>query len=493
MIYRISISLIISSLLFLLQLPAQNFSTIRTDSTLFYFGEELFTVAFDSVEADNGDTTIYLYRYTQTDTALPGNCTLFTSGISWMGPKVVMDSSLHIYFNKDGDSIFIDISVSGGNFIMYKFPNGDYVEASHTGTDLKQVFHVADQVKALRMQVKDSMGNNIAHPLNGRTFSLTRNYGFYETYKWYDFPEDTTKLAVLGSMDQGFGIGNTDAHRIFHILPGNELHYRTVHETCGFSGCITTTSLEKRFTLERALSSGKDTLELLFQRVKFTITDDPVEGIDSSFVIDSISETFVFSDYAFLDSFNRELFKWKTGYGYSIINFPDSTHNPLDSSQYRSRRELFLDFQYDSINHCLSPQPASLPKFIYGDGLGLTYFFDDTAGVTTYKKELIYYQKGLEKWGEPVNFSKILSVPGNPGNLKVTVYPNPVSGQLFIETDGTAALFDLQIYDQAGRLVREVNEVTGALQIDMATYPRGVYFLHGQGATFQFREKIIVQ
>ncbi|HET8962832.1 MAG TPA: T9SS type A sorting domain-containing protein, partial [Chitinophagales bacterium] len=59
----------------------------------------------------------------------------------------------------------------------------------------------------------------------------------------------------------------------------------------------------------------------------------------------------------------------------------------------------------------------------------------------------------------------------------IALYPNPVSDQLFINSVD-AFIMDVQLYQINGQLMYENNSPSNAIQIDVHSFPVGIYFLH---------------
>lgn len=60
------------------------------------------------------------------------------------------------------------------------------------------------------------------------------------------------------------------------------------------------------------------------------------------------------------------------------------------------------------------------------------------------------------------------------GNEQIEVYPNPGAGQFFIKTGREC---QLKLYDLGAKLLFETKAKNGTTEIDLSTYPKGIYFL----------------
>jgi hypothetical protein len=60
------------------------------------------------------------------------------------------------------------------------------------------------------------------------------------------------------------------------------------------------------------------------------------------------------------------------------------------------------------------------------------------------------------------------------GSEQVEVYPNPGAGWFFIRVDKDC---QLKLYDLTGKFLFETHAKNGITEIDLGTYPKGMYFL----------------
>lgn len=460
-----------------LQFPlaeAQPYRSFKADTVSFHRGVELFTALVDSVKIVGQDTTFFINHYVQDENGLPGNCTQTTQAVSWLGPKIyIPNNGGNYYYNKFGDSILIQTTPGvGWVYQIYHYPNGDYLEAAFVGHQYTSLGDSGNWVKTIRLQLKNSAGIDQPHIFNGKELKFSENYGWVQLYNLWLFPTDTNTIYFYGLPKPKNGKGNCDSRAIFNITPGDEFHYKQYSETCGFPGCWIINTLEKRFAISRTESVLGDTITLSYLRVKVDLINDPITGLDTLKIIDTVSEQIVLSEFKHLDLFNRKTFDWGGVPGYSIIYFPDST-GP------RPRKELFLDIMVDTINNCietLSPADPS-PKYVYGDGLGLTYFYDDTSGISVFWRNLVYYQKGLEKWGQPIDFDIWLGIELLHTENKVSVYPNPVHDLANFDFKGNLTRnATVVLYNMMGHEVLRESFLAGhPASLQTSNLPAGIY------------------
>jgi Secretion system C-terminal sorting domain len=482
-------------LYFLLFVPfmanGQLYKSFRTNKVTYYEGKEQYTVRMDSFRKTGTlDTIFYPYRTTRIKNGLPINCSHTISSPAWIGPQMISKTSqLNRFINKNGDTItFRPNTPQGGSHTLFKFSNGDYMEATLSGIDWRPVVGKFENINVYTLQVKDMNGNPVNHPFNAKSFEVSEHFGFVKIFNLWEFPDDTTAITLVGFEDSTRSEINPDFKRIFDFQPGNEMHYISVHENCGFTGCFVDSTIEKYFTLSKNQSVTGDTITCQFKHIAVVYINDPVAGFDTIFISDTIIDTFFHKEWEFTDWINREYFEYKTNnYGYTRIYKTGSTGR-------RFRKETFLDFNLDLANQCLEPFAFSdpSPKYIFGDGLGIVYFYDDTLNFANITKRLVYYQKGVETWGTPIDFDTILGIETLKNNLIFSVYPNPVKDLLHIRlSDGNQENTIITVSDLSGRVqIRETYSRSGEISLKTGFLPKALYIVQIQRGE-KFGSKLI--
>jgi hypothetical protein len=462
----------------------QAWSTFRTDTTSFLQAGEMFSVRFDSSEAIGlGDTFWYSYGEVRATQGLPGQCTLEQNDTSWTGVRVRMNANFHHFlYNKWGDSIrFIGALALGDTVHMYSFPNGNYFRAVCISDQSETLIppHV-EGTKTFRIDAKTASGADTTHAFDNKLFKITFSHGFSLAYNWSLFPTDTTEIWIAGAPADSLGFGNTDTRTIFNIQPGNEFHYSIRDEFCGFSGCRIEDIREKRFYLTRDTSATGDTITLSYQHILINYIDDPITGLDTVYAIDTQQQLIVFSQYTYLDGFNREDFHADSiigtlcncpTQGWSLISFSDS-FGP------RPRKRLYLDLELDSANACLYPSANTGydSTFVeYGDGLGLTRFRDTDNSNQWHDLEMVYYQKGIEVWGEPIDFSEVTGISA-PDMGALRLYPNPATDFVRLDLPSTGTT-RVELLDAEGRLILSRAMSESRCTIELGDLARGFYLV----------------
>lgn len=459
---------------------AQQYKVFRNLGISYYdSGEQHTAMVVETLPFPGGDTLFQFYRVTMEDGQQPGSCTHGIDHIPFTGEKLLItDSIINNYlFNDQGDSIrFRPGEALGTTFWMYKFPDGRIMEATVVDDRYRTILGQYEPVKIWRMQVKDNQGNPVPHIMNGREWEITLRMGFLTAFNIRNFPNDTTQYHLVGYTGLQAGVSHPTNARIHDILPGQEMHYIGYREDCGFAGCDTTFTFEKRFALQRNQSG--DTLVITYKR---TLAEVYQPTADTTITQDTIRDTTYLNTLTYLDGVNREYFEYEPGlFGYSVV-YRDSATGP------RFWKRLYLNHAFDSSNLCLEALTPNdtFSLIAYGDGLGVTWI-RSTNQITRTDKRLVYYQRGVTTWGEPINFSRILSVPLT--NLpQLRVWPNPVDEVLQLSVAGLGGAVLVEVFAMDGRLLhRQIAQSSdGVTAIPASNWPSGVLlvrFSNGNGS-----------
>jgi hypothetical protein len=448
---------------------AQQYKVFRNLGISYYdSGEQHTAMVVETLPFSGGDTLFQFYSVTMEDGQQPGSCTHGIDHIPFTGEKLLItDSIINNYlFNDQGDSIrFRPGEALGTTFWMYKFPDGRILEATVVDDRYRTILGQYEPVKIWRMQVKDNQGNQVPHIMNGREWEITLRMGFLTAFNIRNFPNDTTQYHLVGYTGLQAGVFHPTNTRIHSILPGQEMHYTGYREDCGFAGCDTTFTFEKRFALQRNQSG--DTLVLTYKR---TLVEIYQPTSDTTVFHDTITDTTYLNALAYLDGVNRAYFEYEPGlFGYSVV-YRDSTTGP------RFWKRMYFGHLLDSANQCLeriNPQDT-FPLIAYGDGLGITWI-RTTNQITQMENRLVYYQRGVTTWGEPVNFSQMLRVP-HARQPQLRVWPNPVGDVLQVSVEGFAGEMLVEVFAMDGRLLHRQVAISaeGVTIIPATLWPSGV-------------------
>ncbi len=93
------------------------------------------------------------------------------------------------------------------------------------------------------------------------------------------------------------------------------------------------------------------------------------------------------------------------------------------------------------------------------------------------------------EWGDFCVYHTDIETENTSG---ITIFPNPSSGTIFIESPQTA-IQRISITDVMGKIVKQIDVQNNHLQIDLKNEPEGIYFVTVRTKTNSFIQKIVME
>ncbi len=150
------------------------------------------------------------------------------------------------------------------------------------------------------------------------------------------------------------------------------------------------------------------------------------------------------------------------------------------------------------MQNTLPPLPPIFPNYIKGsliEGIGHTHGFlyphdCDPSGIA--KKTLLscFHQNGRAVYPDSTHQCQLIvgTINNTFKDLKWQLYPNPSSGEFFI--DSSTKLKSIQLFDIKGRFIKEYSPIKSSWQLPEE---KGIYFLRLEDHQGQFQFKKIVR
>ena len=93
------------------------------------------------------------------------------------------------------------------------------------------------------------------------------------------------------------------------------------------------------------------------------------------------------------------------------------------------------------------------------------------------------------------NNSETLSLKENKDELSLSIYPNPTSGKVYLNSAKPINTYQIRVIDVTGRcvLIENLNQIGSNTLLDLSTLTNGVYFLTISSETGNFAEKVVIQ
>ena len=446
---------------------SQNYKLINSNRETHFIDTQssIFSIRIDSLSSVGPDTTFYNHWILSEASGFP--CALALTDSSWIGTRIIsQDNGNYIFFNRQNDSIIIQSNaVIDSAWRLYNFSNGNYVEATLADISIQSVLGGLDSVKTITIQTKDTSGSNINHPINGHEFKISKANGLINTINIIDFPDDTSSYTLVGHSNPDVGTVNLTAREIYNYNIGDEFHTKAFNQN-GSAPWEFNSSDRIKIILNKTISTNQDTIEYLYYREEVQISNytqnyDP----DTVMFSDTLSETFIISIISNLNQLTYEVLEDSSSFSFFSIN---QTHNKgqkvIDQSHYRSGGNCWETYSGTAIAN---------PYFL--EGLGGWYYNDYMFwGGGFY--ELVYYKKGGNSWGTPINIKLMPKSKSRKPN--VTIFPNPFteSASLIINNFQRGNSYIFKLFDYTGKKLDSFSILNKESIFKRNNLNSGIYF-----------------
>jgi hypothetical protein len=180
----------------------------------------------------------------------------------------------------------------------------------------------------------------------------------------------------------------------------------------------------------------------------------------------------------------------------------------LNAYQFKHQNTLVYSFDGSFGNAGLIPTTGGTQGQSYQKTFTLTVP-TPTSNINKYNSDNLYIVGFLAEYDTDINKRSVLNVAkakitGNSETLGVkefteksglTIYPNPTSGKIYLNSSKTINTYEIRVIDVMGRclLVENLNQVGSNALIDLGSLNNGVYFLNISSETGRFIEKVVIQ
>jgi ELWxxDGT repeat protein len=144
------------------------------------------------------------------------------------------------------------------------------------------------------------------------------------------------------------------------------------------------------------------------------------------------------------------------------------------TKQGGNNKEYIIERSFDGLQF-----DAIATKQAWALGFDQYYTFKDVNVNNTFKN-IIYYRITLVTIDDEKLYSSIISIKLKNNYWNVSVYPNPVSGDMRMSVTGVTGVLDISINDATGKTIyrnRILNANAGGVQIPTNKLPHGCYVL----------------
>lgn len=507
-IFNLSCILLLNFLLInTLRTSAQNFKAVKTGASYYYYdsvSKEIIAARIDSTSVAGSENQYFgMRQIRQTDYGC-----YIPNGASWLGdlvtenPNGVFKFIVYPFSPSDSADIFtINSQALVGNYWhFYNYHSiNDYVEAKVTQIISATFIGISDTVKTISLQRKSASGQNISDPINSQKILLSKNYGLIRLPKFDEFRTILKFFDLCGKTNPTTGQTNLTFNEIFDFQVGDEFHIAYNDEPYATFFPHTFGFVVQR-VLERINGSNSDTVSYKIAECKTTTIIPAMYEQTISNVADTVVVKYVNSNYPKIVYDPKEP-------QISPYGFLELTENQMGLSS-----TSILDQTGKLWKHTNATWPlwsngqqcwnyATIDDYdidaYYYKGLGGPYHYWMAAGLNTNFRKLVYYKKGTQTWGTPLNCDTLLhtSLQDDPLKQRLSIFPNPTSGIINIAVPQSFQLpCNLAVFDLAGRVAKEFQITELMLSFDLSNFPSGLYTYKVIAANREvFRGKVIKQ
>lgn len=219
---------------------AQSYRTVVANEDRYFLDSDSLHIGIRVVETDTLSNGIIHKFYPDVRPAVYGDgsacvpdpdCSLWEAevyynlnGAGWMGKEVfVRNDGMNVYFNLDGDSIFVNPDASlNDSWTVYRYSGDTLIQGEVIEIYQGSSLDPNENVKVIRLQAS-YLGIPISHPVNGLEWRLTENNGWQALHSLYWFPDFPSPETQVGyECSPWVEIGDDPGHEQYdtsvHIL-----------------------------------------------------------------------------------------------------------------------------------------------------------------------------------------------------------------------------------------------------------------------------------
>lgn len=456
-------------LLYAFVCQAQDYRLIDPSRINYYkYSDKIHSVRIDSVQISGSDTLLDNYKIWEYEFPWDG-CINHNDTNFFLDRIIIKTNGDYIIYNENEDTLLIKPrSNLNSQWILYRYPNGDKLNATVISVSSGTYFGIPDSIKTIVLQAVNSIGNPIANPFNGKKIKIGRNTGLIQFFKTLDFPADTTSFVLQGKSNPQIGTVGLTYSDIKNWDVGDIFHY---------SGSWNNGSGDAMYNYELITITGKnisttgDTVVYTKERKYYQKYINPWPNVQVTYNQNSVQETVIGSAPNNLNNLSYESY-------IDTIGFEPSGYNYEYENPSFPGKRMIKDFpQFYHFDSCFAIPTGQCISYEYDylEGIGL-FIEDHGGGPFCYVKNLVYYSKGSETWGTPINWETLLNVESSVSKNEFAVFPNPSKGKISVSF--TSDIYRLDISDILGKVIYQSSgNGNSTHEIDLSAQPRGIYFL----------------
>ena len=462
---------------------AQNYQSVYSDREAFFalnYGE-MRAIRIDSIAMENSDTLLFshkMLREIQVEDNIIGNL----NGDSWIGKKIqISENGNNIFYNQDNQPILIKtLAEVGESWEAFTVSSNAIIWATVESKTEETFLGLTDSVKTIRFQLYDENHTPISDTINGETIKISKHYGLIKTLCFYIFPEPFVHrpsayylverlspyyLVGLSKPEVGKDIAST--LDIFNFDIGDIIHTREEVNYAYANGLVRIIKQELNY-INKEITNDYCTYTIARKIHKKETSFNIVNY--NIFLIDTIEESYPVTS---IFHYPMEAYQKYVPYIGNLIT--------CNTQNYSERTEILTFeyyFEFLEDNWYRVWLEGCLNESSYFEGLGGPYYYcedwtDKSTNMTGFRKmEYVYYKKGEEEYGIPLNLTDVEEV--TESNFRI--YPNPANEFITIETSSlqnNTYLFEL--LDISGKTVLKTTINNSPQTIQLPATLQGLY------------------
>ncbi len=469
--------ILILTILFNLNLHGQNYHPFPNPTDTIAFADVNAVIShlkFDSIISSGSTTTYYPISELATDDA--DSCYGRINGNGWLGNRII-DSSGYWYFDHKHYQLEINTKLSQpfvtqAGWLHYNYQQYD-LQLQLDSTAYETIpGGGSDSLRYYQLSLIDTAGQVFyKFPI-----LLARNQGLQQFPYFSGHRINLNSFSVFSRID--FSIPSK--LQLYDFAIGEVFHYFSSKRS------LSTYALKEYRKLSREVVDkqwfpAQDSVYYTFldtwndYRPISAPPGDSVQGVDTSY--------FGFSGAS---QPARKLFSFQGEYpaNYQMMSSPSFIEWQTDILVGRPGYFEYDQFaEADTATGCFHPgfEMPNRERF-YATGLGLIKEeYIDYGNSSFYGKNLLYFKKGSQSWGTPLEFIGLEEELLEP----LMLYPNPASDWVEIELPKGSNGIEISVLNQLGQVLKQQVISGPKSRISIEDLPAGVYLLQSPQGTIR--------
>lgn len=416
---------------------------------------------------------------------------------NWMGLKViVLDNGTDLIICHENDTVSIITSAQiDQKWELFRFSNGNFIEAILTSIDSITFNGISDSVKIIEVSLHNSEGVVVESYINNFQLILSKSHGFLNALNFRDipnFPDISVFNLRLEFFDEN-RINRLTTGEVYDYQVGDEFHERDIYD--GEYPYPYPKHIYK--VLDKKISTDQDTISYKIEHRSWGFSNseyyfkidtliNKYYDLDNNVIFSSLDTTYQFVDFLFpkepiYTTDSSKIISYSINRDYNERQVVHLENKPYIRKEYGRNcySGVYIEADYQ------------VTEFIEGCGVYQQAYLQSIGTVNCYPcQEMVYYKKGEEVWGTPLDDPEYTTLHSAPDLIKV--YPNPNNGTFSINTD--LQYFNLMIIDALGRIIyKQDYDNKNLISISLINTNPGIYIIMLNSSLVSVSKILIIQ